>query len=84
MFSYPHKSKTALAINKGRFLVPLLFKAITISVYSLNHIDTSASRSSGMGIIISISGVKQLGFTQIVLFSITASNFYAILPLDWH
>lgn len=38
MFSYPHKSKTALAINKGRFLVPLLFKAITISVYSLNHI----------------------------------------------
>ena len=37
MFSYPHKSKTALAINKGRFLVPLLFKAIT--VYSLNHID---------------------------------------------
>jgi hypothetical protein len=39
MFSYPHKSKTALAINKGRFLVPLLFKAITISVYSLNHID---------------------------------------------
>ena len=39
MFSYPRKSKTALAINKGRFLVPLLFKAITISVYSLNHID---------------------------------------------
>lgn len=38
MFSYPHKSKTALAINKGRFLVPLLFKAITISVHSLNHI----------------------------------------------
>jgi hypothetical protein len=29
-----------------------------------------------MGIIISISGVKQLGFIQIVLFSIAASNFY--------
>ena len=39
MFSYPHKSKTALAINKGRFLVPLLFKAITISMYRLNRID---------------------------------------------
>lgn len=32
MFSYPHKSKTALAINKGRFL------ACFLTFQSDNHI----------------------------------------------